>query len=715
MEQVSVARHIPRPMGGGVVALPKLSGPSIAGNDESCRAVARIPPPLPKHSSLEEYVFKASNMLLSTPGCANLIWCIADSEADYRRLRPGEFYNHFQNNNVLTTKSGLADNLLHHAVGSGCNVDAFFPRCYDVGRGKTEREEFLLDFRRSAALKVVLQHLQSEKAQNSTLPYECNLDVLRTAKQTLQRWCKDLDATHLDEEEDDCLEASRHSEEEWDALVLYSDFQESQLLCVEELPAGLAQRPRKRFSRIGGGDWGEDDMRDQMANETSTRRPADVHSWFEFRRHRWGSAPVEWRLILEELTAQLQKLYPQWSLQGGWTGRNVWIVKPGTNSKGSGVECMSTLPELLHHCGTMPNRIVQKYIERPLLLFSGRKFDIRQWVLVRSVSPLRIFLFSECYLRLCNDMYDLGDLRNRERHISNWQVNKNGKNVVDGAVASLAEFKDELNEITGSGSFWEDMLLPQLREIVLQTLRAVETKLVPRKDSFELYGFDVMIDEHMKMWLLEVNLSPGCDARTPFLDRLLSRMSKRLIEVAVLGQESPDGEHPDWVNICDDASERGLANIVETSQRLPCTADLTVHGQQMRIPKRSRPPASVVAVETLDMDAQTSGSQQCETQEEDSYEESFSSESLPPPEVSMALTAGEGNVAPGMTSAQSSLQSQPLLLQPCSPNCEVPQQESSESDTTSTAQSPRAIEEDYSDIEDDWDSDSDCSAHDAEP
>jgi len=240
----------------------------------------------------------------------------------------------------------------------------------------------------------------------------------------------------------------------------------------------------------------------------------------------------------------------------------------------------------------MPNRIVQKYIERPLLLFSGRKFDIRQWVLVRSVSPLRVFLFSECYLRLCNEMYDLGDLRNRERHISNWQINKNGKHVVDGAVASLSDFKDELHEITGSRCFWEDELLPQLNDIVVRTLRAVETKLVPRQDSFELYGFDLMVDERMKMWLLEVNLSPGCEGRTPHLDRMLTRMSKRLVEIAVLGQEDPDGEQPDWMNICDDSADSSMSHLVEATQRapgdLPCTADLTVHGRQLRVPRKAR-------------------------------------------------------------------------------------------------------------------------------
>merc|ERR1719424_2536660 len=160
-----------------MVSLPKLPAPAIhppassihppVACEEFVRTSVRAPPPLPKPSSLEEYVFKASNELLCTPGSANLVWCTVDGEADYRRLRPGEFYNHFQNNHELTTKVGLADNLLHHAVASGASVDSFFPRCYDVGQGRGEREDFLLDFRRSAALKVVLQHLRLENSETS--------------------------------------------------------------------------------------------------------------------------------------------------------------------------------------------------------------------------------------------------------------------------------------------------------------------------------------------------------------------------------------------------------------------------------------------------------------------------------------------------------------------------------------------------------------------
>lgn len=584
----SAVKSSPRLYPGGVVTLPKLSGSAVSGS-ESSRATSRVPPPLPKQSSIEDYVFKASKELLSVPGSANLVWCTADGEADYRRLRTDDFYNHFQNNHELTTKVGLANNLLQYAVASRADVDAFFPRCYDVGRGRMDRDDFVLDFRRAAALKVVLQHLRLEERTQADKAYECNLDVLRVAKWTLERWCRDLDTEHLDEETDP--QEKKLGEEDWDALVLYSELPEEQLLGRACEEACLVQHSRRRHTRIGGGDLDDDRQREQKLSSAAAR-PIEIRNWSEFRGHRWGSAPDMLRPALLATTESLKRLCPQFPLHGGWMGRNIWIVKPGSNSKGSGIECMSTLPELLHHCDTMPNRVVQKYIERPLLLFSGRKFDIRQWVLVRSVAPLRIFLFSECYLRLCNDMYDLGDLRNRERHISNWQVNKHGKNIVDGACASLEEFREELKEITGSGTFWEDKLLPQMEHIVIETMRSVEGKLVPRDNSFELYGFDVMVDENMHMWLLEANLSPACEGRTPFLNTMLSRMAKRLIEVAILGQEAPDGERFDWIKICDDAANDRKARSFDAAQRttrdLPCSIDLTLQGQQLRIPRRGR-------------------------------------------------------------------------------------------------------------------------------
>ena len=89
-------------------------------------------------------------------------------------------------------------------------------------------------------------------------------------------------------------------------------------------------------------------------------------------------------------------------------GKNIWIFKPSELNRGRGIQLFNTLKafkKLINqyridvakkskrkHCTC----IVQKYIERPLLL-NERKFDIRVWVLV--TQSLRVYMFKDGYLR----------------------------------------------------------------------------------------------------------------------------------------------------------------------------------------------------------------------------------------------------------------------------------------------------------------------------
>ena len=87
-----------------------------------------------------------------------------------------------------------------------------------------------------------------------------------------------------------------------------------------------------------------------------------------------------------------------------------------------GITLCSSIRELFECVRDMNFKcIAQKYIERPLLLRTSRKFDIRQWVLVTSLQPLKVFGFSEFYCRLSNQTYRLDDsLDNMAIHLCNY-------------------------------------------------------------------------------------------------------------------------------------------------------------------------------------------------------------------------------------------------------------------------------------------------------
>jgi hypothetical protein len=62
----------------------------------------------------------------------HLKWVTTDTDADYRMLKPGQRFNHFQGNRDLTTKSGLVGKF-RNVTEYGANTESFFPRSYDMG------------------------------------------------------------------------------------------------------------------------------------------------------------------------------------------------------------------------------------------------------------------------------------------------------------------------------------------------------------------------------------------------------------------------------------------------------------------------------------------------------------------------------------------------------------------------------------------------------
>lgn len=66
-----------------------------------------------------------------------------------------------------------------------------------------------------------------------------------------------------------------------------------------------------------------------------------------------------------------------------------------------------------------------------------------------------------------------------------------------------------------------DMILPQIKDGVIDSLLAVREVLHHRDRSHEMFGYDFMVDAALNVWLIEVNSSPSMEHSTPITEVLV--------------------------------------------------------------------------------------------------------------------------------------------------------------------------------------------------
>ncbi|XP_052766508.1 tubulin polyglutamylase TTLL5-like isoform X5 [Mya arenaria] len=201
-----------------------------------------------------------------------------------------------------------------------------------------------------------------------------------------------------------------------------------------------------------------------------------------------------------------------------------WIVKPVASSRGRGIF-------LVNHPDQIPldeNIIVCRYISNPLLIDSF-KFDIRLYVAVTSYDPLQIYLFEEGLTRFATVKYEknMRHMRNHCMHLTNYSVNKKNDEYVRNDDADVEDYGNKwslgamLRYLRSNGRDTAALMM-KIEDCVIKTILSVELPIatackmfMPFKGNcFELYGFDIMIDDNLKPWVIEVNLSPSlaCDS-----------------------------------------------------------------------------------------------------------------------------------------------------------------------------------------------------------
>ena len=85
--------------------------------------------------------------------------------------------------------------------------------------------------------------------------------------------------------------------------------------------------------------------------------------------------------------------------------------------------------------------IVQKYVAKPHLI-NDTKYDLRIYVLLTSLSPLRIFLYDDGLVRFASNAYssDANSLSDVFTHLTNYSINKNSSTYQVRQIASSLIF-----------------------------------------------------------------------------------------------------------------------------------------------------------------------------------------------------------------------------------------------------------------------------------
>ncbi|CAD7937000.1 unnamed protein product [Amoebophrya sp. A25] len=268
---------------------------------------------------------------------------------------------------------------------------------------------------------------------------------------------------------------------------------------------------------------------------------------------------------------------------GCWTGldgpENLWIVKPANAGRGEGIR----VENRLENCMRMSSGIVQKYIEQPHLI-EGRKFDMRQWLVLTSCGntaasssatkqmtcqkgedrvdttkrndsddhdmqerqkiegrlakidededqdQIRAWFYDDCYLRLAGRAYST-DTADKFVHLTNNCIVRHTPDLEDYEATMwhsdrYAKFLED--EVANPRRVAWSSLQDQMKTIARLTLECTKSTIADRTHSYELFGYDFMVDAFGKVWLLEVNSSPDLSHSTNITAGLTRAMAQDL-------------------------------------------------------------------------------------------------------------------------------------------------------------------------------------------
>lgn len=299
---------------------------------------------------------------------------------------------------------------------------------------------------------------------------------------------------------------------------IVNQFPSENIICCKDLLLKVARR-----CTIDGIDRERcDEIILDRLNSINPSWAEDLHSWWSpIGFDLVNELPVFVRCYLERQDAKLD---------------NTWIIKPWNLSRGRYTYVTSNLAMIVKLAYTSP-KIVQKYIERPVLFYRGDvgkvKFDIRYVILLKSVEPLVLYKYNVFWLRFANKTFSMDEFDEYEKHFTVMNYAEEAELKQIGDLEFLTMFEQQF-----PNQSWEN-IDKKICQMMRECFESASCLSPPKglghsPQSRALYAVDLMLkwngdETEMIPQLLEVNFNPDTNRACKYHPNFYNHCMKALL------------------------------------------------------------------------------------------------------------------------------------------------------------------------------------------
>ena len=206
-----------------------------------------------------------------------------------------------------------------------------------------------------------------------------------------------------------------------------------------------------------------------------------------------------------------------------YNAKDVWLLKPARGLMALGIKIVDNYDTIKNYKHS--SFLVSRYVMNPLLL-NNKKFDMRAYILVTGMNPLKIYFYRDGYIKI-----SVKDFTLDHEHINDGciHITTSDTNLecFDGK-----EYKYDTDIYDAHSHFWSYMhferycakrginyteIMEQMKDIFIKTFISLNSDFInimkERKkydrNLYQLYGLDLMVDINNKVHLLELNRNPS--------------------------------------------------------------------------------------------------------------------------------------------------------------------------------------------------------------